>query len=347
MKRSKHWVLVGLALLVMAGLLIRSIRTNPHWRAFNTRTFLDSLVTVDKAWIAWALVSIYATYVVRALRWKVLMAHTKPNASLRNLLSATIVGFGAIGVFGRAGEMVRPYLVSRKEGVPMSSQVAVWVLERSFDTLTILVTVAFALRNFEAAGLRSSPTLSKLLHVSGNVVSFTTVAVLLLMLLLRNFTEPIMDWVLRRLQFLAPHRFAKVEQSLLDFVHGSRGIRNVRTLAACVLYSAAEWTLIAFCYSAVFNAFSGGMRLSASQVLIYMGGVMAGCFVQIPGIGGGIQLASLLILTEAFDITPEVAASISLLTWVFTFLAVVPLAIGVALHEGLSWNKLRKLEPET
>ncbi len=346
MKHSKRWVLVGLALLVMAGLLVRSILTNPHWRAFNPRTFLESLVSVDKAWIAWALVSIYATYLVRALRWKVLMAHAKPDASLRNLFSATVVGFAAIGVFGRAGEMVRPYLVARKEAVPMPSQVAVWLLERSFDTLTILVTVAFALRNFDAAGLRESPTLSKVLHLSGNVVAFTMVAVVVLMLALAHFSEPSIKWILDRLQFLAPHQYAKVEESLLAFLEGSRGIRNLRTLLACVLYSLAEWTLIAFCYSAVFNAFSSGIRLTPSQVVIYMGAVMAGSFVQIPGIGGGIQLASLLILTEAFDVTPELAASISLLTWAFTFLAVVPMGIGMALYEGLSWTKLRKLESE-
>src|SRR5262249_26841833 len=309
MKRSKRWVLAGLALLIMAGLLGRSILTNPHWRAFNARIFLDSLGTVDQGWVAWALVSIFSTYLVRALPWKGLVFDAQPDTSLRNLCSATVVGFAAIGVFGRAGEMVRPYLVSRKEGVPVPSQVAVWLLERSFDTLTILVTVAFALRHFEAAGLRESPTLSQALHVTGNVVAFTLVAVVVLLVALAHFSEPSIKWILDRLQFLAPHQYARVEESLLAFLEGSRGIRSLRTLLACVLYSVAEWTLIAFCYDAVFNAFSSGLRLSPSQVVIYMGAVMAGSFVQIPAIGGGIQLASLLVLTEAFDVTPEVATS--------------------------------------
>src|SRR5687767_3842649 len=103
-KRTKQWMLVGAGMLVLVALLIRSFRHNPEWKAFRWSLFLDSLVSVDKLWTVWALVAIYATYVVRALRWKVLMREIKPNAGFWNLFSATMIGFAAIGLFGRAGE---------------------------------------------------------------------------------------------------------------------------------------------------------------------------------------------------------------------------------------------------
>ena len=346
MNRWKRWVFVGLAFVVLAGLLVRSILTEPQWRSFDAQAFLDSLVSIDKVWALLALLSIYATYVVRALRWKALMRQMKPEARLWNLFSATVIGFGAIGIFGRAGEMVRPYLVARKEGVPVSSQMAVWLIERSFDVLTVLVTAAFAMGSFEAAGLRSNPTLTRILHVSGNIVAFTMLVVLTVMVGLRGFADPIAAWLLERLRFLSPARFAGVERSLLAFVEGSRGLRSLATLAVCALYTMAEWALIAFCYSAVFHSFGGGIRLGVSDVLILMGSVMAGSLVQIPGIGGGIQVASLLVLTEVFGVRPELAASVSLLIWVFTFLVVVPPAVLLVVYEGLSWSKLRKLPSE-
>lgn len=346
-QNSRRWLLIGLPLLILAGLLIQRIRTNPEWRAFSTRAFLNDLVSVNWEWALVALAAIYATYLVRALRWKLLMRPVKATAGLWNLFSATVIGFAAIGIFGRPGEMVRPYLVARKEGVPVSSQMAVWVLERCFDTLTVLVIVAFALSDVNAAGLRSSPTLSRALRVGGSVVAFTTLGTVILLVGLRNYAEPAGGWILERLRFLPPARFQWAEHTMQAFLQGSRGVRHLGALALCTIYSAAEWTLIALCYKAVFQSFGVGVGLSVSETLIFMGCVMAGSFIQIPGLGGGIQVAAVLVLTELFAVKPEAAAGISLLIWIYTFLVVVPPAVVLVFYEGWSWSKLWRLEAES
>jgi uncharacterized protein (TIRG00374 family) len=348
---SRRWLALGLGILVLGGLLVRSFYRNPEWRSFEWAAFGRSLLSVDPVWAAWALLAIYITYLVRALRWRALMAPMKPRASLWSLFSATVIGFAAIGVLGRAGEMVRPYLVARKEAVPLSSQLAVWVVERSFDTLAVLATVAFALREFHGAGLESRPLLAEILRKGASVVAFSTVALIILLFALRNFAEPITRGVIRRLdglspRLLRPDRRTALEHSLQAFVEGTRGVRELRVLSVCTAYTAVEWLLIAFCYAAVFNSLGGGLRLSVSETLIFMGAVMVGSMVNLPGVAGGIQVASLLVLTEWFGLRPEPAASISLLIWVFTFLAVIPPALLLMLHEGLSWGKLRRLESE-
>ncbi len=345
MANGKRWLVLAFA-LPLGGLLAWSLLTNPEWRAFDPRLFARSLVSIDWSWAAWALAAVYLTYLVRALRWKALMKPLKPDPSLWNLFSATVIGFAAIGVFGRAGEMARPYLVARKEGLPLSSQVGVWVVERSFDMLTILVTVAFALGSLDTAWLQTSPRLSRLLHVGANVVGITMFVLLLALVALRNYADPMARWLIGRFRFLAPSRLAFVHRNIRAFVEGSRSLRDLPTLAACTLYSVAEWILIAFCYFAVFSSVSGGHRLNVSETLVFMGAVMAGSMVQIPGVGGGIQVASLVVLTELFALQPETAAGISLLVWFFTFLAVVPPALLLASYEGLSWTKLRRLESE-
>jgi hypothetical protein len=339
-RRSRHWVVFLAGVLSLALLLAHSIRSNPQWQTFRWTAFLEVFVEMDPRWAAAALAAVYATYLVRALRWRILMRNLKPHSSLWNLFSATVIGFAAIGVLGRAGEMVRPYLVSRKEGVPMTSQLAVWLVERCFDTLTVLATVAFALGRFETEALRDSPTLAHGLQMGGRVVAATTGVILVLMIALRNWSAPLTDWLVRHL----PRRLRAAEHHLRAFEEGTRGLHDLRALAACVWYSVLEWVLIAACYAAVFNSFSGGLRLSATQTLIFMGCVMLGSIVNIPGIGGGIQVASLLVLTELFGLRPEPAAGISLLIWGFTFLAVVPPALLLMVHEGLSWSRLRHLE---
>jgi hypothetical protein len=82
------------------------------------------------------------------------------------------------------------------------------------------------------------------------------------------------------------------------------------------------------------------------QAVIFMGVAMAGSTVQIPGVGGGIQIASVLALTEVFGMSVELATSTAILIWVMTFLVALPPALILLVHEGLSWAKLRQLGSE-
>ena len=89
---------------------------------------------------------------------------------MRNLLSATVIGFTAITLFGRPGEFVRPYLIAVKEQVPVTSQLAAWVLERIFDLLMALLVFAFALSRVQASGLHVGANLTWVLAVGGRIV---------------------------------------------------------------------------------------------------------------------------------------------------------------------------------
>src|SRR4029077_8863751 len=119
------------------------------------------------SWAALSLIPIFGTYYGRALRWAVFLRPLKPHPSIRNLLSATIVGFTAITLFGRPGEFVRPYLIARKEEVPVTSQVAAWVLERIFDLLMALLLFAFALTRVQTSDMHVGPKLTWVLSAGG------------------------------------------------------------------------------------------------------------------------------------------------------------------------------------
>jgi len=71
---------------------------------------------------------------------------------------------------------------------------------------------------------------------------------------------------------------------------------------------------------------------------------MIGSMVQLPGIGGGSQLATIATLQRIFDVPPELAASCGIMLWLVTFVAVVPVGLLLSHHERLS---LRKLSAET
>src|SRR5258708_6790538 len=163
-------------------------------------------------WVALSLIPMLGTYWGRALRWAVFLKPLKPHPSLRNLLSATVVGFTAITLFGRPGEFVRPYLIARKEEVPVTSQFAAWVLERIFDLLMALLLFAFALTRVETSGLHVGEKLSWVLAIGGKVGGALAAAVLMVLLSLRHFAEPLRHRLLGWLRHLPEKRSATLSR---------------------------------------------------------------------------------------------------------------------------------------
>jgi hypothetical protein len=85
--------------------------------------------------------------------------------------------------------------------------------------------------------------------------------------------------------------------------------------------------------------------MSATKVLLLMGASMIGSMVQLPGVGGGSQLATISALDHVFHIVPqELAVSCGIMLWLVTFVAVVPVGLLFSHHEHLS---LRKLSAES
>ena len=82
--------------------------------------------------IAIAFGCIYVCYVFRSVRWAMLLRHIK-KVGLFSLLGTQVIGFTAVALIGRIADPVRPYLVAKKTGLPISNQIAVYIVERLFD----------------------------------------------------------------------------------------------------------------------------------------------------------------------------------------------------------------------
>ncbi len=84
-------------------------------------------------------------YLWRAIRWQVLLAPLT-KASLREIWIATTVGFGAVLLIGRAGEVVRPVVLPMRDKRvrPAASFVTIMV-ERLYDTIAVVSIFALNL----------------------------------------------------------------------------------------------------------------------------------------------------------------------------------------------------------
>src|SRR5947209_16577063 len=113
-------------------------------RDFDWSLFVSSLWNVQPGWLMASIAATLLTYVVRAFRWKVLL---NPLKSIRvgPLISTNVLGFSAIYLIGRAGELVRPLWLTRCEQIPLTASVATIVVERFLDTLMIIALFGWAL----------------------------------------------------------------------------------------------------------------------------------------------------------------------------------------------------------
>jgi uncharacterized protein (TIRG00374 family) len=332
--------------VVAAALVVWLLGAHSPLRGFDWNLAAAALARLSWPWLLLSLAMAAASYYGRVLRWVVFLKPLKPHPSIRNLLSATVIGFAAVTLFGRPGELVRPYLIAVKERVPVSSQFAAWFLERIFDLLMALLIFGFALTRVHASGARVGPRLAAVLAVGGRLAAFASVALLAVLLSLRHFAQPIGRRLVAGLRLLPEARFLRFEKLVNAFMQGAESTQSDGALLLVLFYSVVEWALIAACYECLARSFFGA-SLSFVDVLILLGFVSFGTVIQIPGIGGGMQVVSIMVLTELFAVKLEVATAFAMLVWIITFVAVVPVGLALALKEGLDWRSLRRIGRET
>ncbi len=155
--------------------------------------------------------------------------------------------------------------------------------------------------------------------------------------------EAIATWFENRFSHLAANLGHRIAERIREFGSGLRIVHGPISLTLSILLSLAMWFVIAIAYQEVTHAYGAdALDITRPQVLLLMGASIFGSMLQLPGIGGGSQVATIKALTAIFDVPPEMAASCAILLWLVTFVAVVPLGLSLAHHERLSLRKLSK-----
>ena len=340
---KKHHLGAGVGILtILASVLFVYYR----WRhsGFNLQKFEAVFTDVDWSWLSLALALILATYVGRAMRWEIMLRPLSKHVRLWSLVVATCIGFTAVVLFGRAGEPVRPYLIARKEGVSFSSQVAAWLVERILDLLMVLLIFGIALTQISRSGIQPGPHIQSALEAAGLLAGITGALSLALLLGLRHFRGSIRARLMDALSFLPGPLHQRVARFLRAFEEGMQSTQRQSYVWLLVTYTVIEWLVVAGSFFCVFRAFPATAGMRITDVVIALGFVCFGSVLQIPGVGGGMQIATVLVLTEFYGVSLEAASGIALVLWIITFVVIVPLGLVLAFHEGIKWRSLRHID---
>jgi uncharacterized protein (TIRG00374 family) len=334
--------------LIVAALIGATAYSIWRWResGFDWNGFAAALKHVDWSWLTTGSALVLATYLGRALRWEVMLRPLRPDASLWQILTATAIGFTAVVLFGRAGEPVRPYLIAKQAGVTFSSQIAAWIVERMLDLLMILLIFGIALTQVSSSSIQPGPKTRVILEAGGYTAGVTGAVSLALLIGLRQFRGAVQQRLLKGLSFLPAKALASIERVLASFEEGMQSTRQAGATLLLVLYTVLEWCVIAAAFWCVCRAFPATANLGLADVVILLGFVAFGSVVQIPGVGGGMQIATVLVLTEFFGVSIAAASGVALILWAISFVMIVPFGLVLAFHQGIQWRNLRHLQPE-
>jgi len=113
---KKHQWILGLVVLAALVVLVVWGRHRIH---FDFGAFWSQLVQADWRRIAIALACIYIGYVIRSVRWALLLRHNQ-KVPVCSLTGTQVIGFTGVALIGRVADLVRPYLVSRRTGLSVT-----------------------------------------------------------------------------------------------------------------------------------------------------------------------------------------------------------------------------------
>ena len=350
--KKNQWI-VGLAVLAALGALAVWGRHRIH---FDFGAFWSQFMQADWRRIGIALACIYAGYVIRSVRWALLLRHNQ-KVPVFSLTGTQVIGFTGVALIGRVADLVRPYLVAKRTGLPLSSQIAVYIVERLFDMGSIAIVFSVALLQLpqdevlkatnqlinHSSVLSHAPTwLAPLLSQYGGLLA--TLLGAMFLVAVRVSGEAVAGFFERVIGLISKRAGQAVASKILAFRGGLDTIRSFSDLAATASLSLLMWALITWAYVEIMRAFVASPQLahiSFSKCVLLMVVSGGASIFQLPVLGWFTQIGIVALAISGFfgvPIEPATACAATIL--LITFLSIVPVGLVWARFEHVSLRKI-------
>lgn len=353
--KKKQWI-VGLVVLVALIALVVWARHRIH---FDFTEFRSQLAMADWTRIIIGLACIYSGYALRSARWALLLRHNKRVPSL-SLVGTQVMGFTAVALIGRVADLVRPYLVARKTNLELSSQIAVYVVERLSDMGAIAILFSLAVlqlpQDAVVKAINHSGRLAAVSHNAPSIAAFLfrygglvlTVCGALFLVAIRFGGEALAAMMERVFGLLSRNVGQAVGHKIRTFRTGLDTIRSFGDFAGLVGLSMAMWVLIAAAYIETMRAFVASpvlANISISKCVLLMVVSGSASIIQLPVLGWFSQIGLVAAaITGFFAAGPEASTACAAMLLVVTFLGIIPVGLIWAQFENVN---LRKISAES
>jgi uncharacterized membrane protein YbhN (UPF0104 family) len=323
--------IVWLAILAALALVVYFNRGRIH---FDWGMFWQQLPHIAWIHIAAGIALIYSTYWLRSARWAVFVSATKRVSPLA-LLAPQFIGFTGVALFGRLADLLRPALIARRINLPLSSQLAVYTIERMFDLGAAALIFSTALL-FVPSSLPHHE-----IFVRTGLVSLAGTAILALFaVLIRVAGGAVASGVHATLHPLSSTIADSAADKIRGFRDGLNAISSARDFLIAALISLAMWGLIGMAYVETLHAFVSTPQLatiSFSHTMLLMAASLGGSVLQLPIIGWFTQTAiTAAAMHEFYGAPVEASTACGAMLQIVTWLSIIPAGLIAARIDHVS-----------
>ena len=301
----------------------------------------QSLTKADPLYLALAFVGICIGYFVRAVRWKVLLAPIA-ESRLRDLFATTTVGFAAMLIVGRAGEIVRPmWLPMRDPRIRPSGALVTIFVERVFDLASLIAFFSVSLIWFRTpVGHETEFTSVKNV---GNLLLVCVFVGFAGMFIYHRFSGPIIKFFTKLIdRKFIPKRLQDLFIGLMESLAKALDIlKSPKEIFWATFWTAALWFCIAIPTWLVLLAF--GLKMSFLEATFVMGFASLGSLVPTPGGAAGPFHAATLSSLVILGVDKELSTAVAIIMHLIYFVPAMVFGLYYLYHGDISIERFRSL----
>jgi uncharacterized membrane protein YbhN (UPF0104 family) len=269
--------------------------------------------------------------VFRVFRWGVLLNPQRRGIGFRPMFVAIILGYLTSWVVpGRLGELVRPMLLSAREGLTLGPVVGSIVADRVLDIVAI--AVLFAVGTWITPLSGEAAAHAALLKTGALLMSLAAIAVLGLMLAASISGPRLSDWFGRRGRALR-----WLGRAGVSLAHGAGALRSPRALGWVLLHSLAAWLMIALGTWVCVR--SAGADVTIGTIFVILPMLVLGVAVPTPA-GAGAYHGAMKAGLMLFGISQVTAVSAGLLAHMMMVIPVIVLGVLLLWTENVRLGDL-------
>jgi uncharacterized protein (TIRG00374 family) len=285
---GKVRLLVGI--VISLGLLFLTFRD------LKVQEVLAASRNTNYLFIVVAAVIMVGAFALRALRWSYLLRPVR-RLSWNTLFPITLIGFfGNYILPAKTGELVRAYVLSKRESLSKSTILGSIAVEKTMDTMILFVILL---------GTLWAVPLPETISDFEQGAAVFLIAVVALMLVLAARGRWAASLIVRVLQFVFPWWKERVARMTHSFVDGLSVLYHGSSIGIVILLSALIWGLTTAIFTLIGTAMGLDLPLYVYVIIVAITN-MASFVPSLPGRLGTLEALSTTVLA-LFGVDKNVA----------------------------------------
>lgn len=317
------------------------------------------MAEVNYFWIIPSIMAIVLAFILRVIRWQVILGASKP-ISFWEAFHPLMIGFMGNCVYpGRVGEIARPLILRAKSQVPFTTGLATVIAERVLDLLFLVFLFGLILlkikpqdgHQIQFASYRIDHAVMVDLGKGMLFMGALLVSIIILVCFekSRNKIEALIIRLPALMFFLSSSQKHIIEEKFTTFTSNIMGnivsgfalVKSPKRIYTCLVYSAFIWTLSGYSYYLMAKG-CPGIDLSIFEITAVM---VLVCFaIALPSAPGywGLWEAGGVFALSLFGVNQKDALGFTLINHAINIFPIIIIGLISAWITGVNLRKLPK-----